>query len=183
MKFHFLFCVLISGFLFAQTDSEIQRIKTLMLENFPENIEIKHHDFTPKKPVYDSIYYRFHRPEVEISKDSIRVSYIMEKFDFWENSSPVFEKLEWRVAWKEIEEFYGFEFTFGNWDRFMPNLYYWNFVNDNTKVETTELTWDEFQNNQIPENKTSIDDGSAWFPTKIKSNEELENLVNSFIEN
>lgn len=183
MKFHFLFSLLIPGFLIAQTDFEIQRIKTLLLENFPENVEFKHYDFSEKEPVYDSIYFRFHRPEIEISKDSIKFSYVMEQFDYWQNPSSIFEKIEWNFAFHDLQEFYGFEYTFGNWDRFRPHLYYWNFASENTKIKITELTWDEFQNNQIPYNKTSETERSAWFPSKIALNDEIENLVNSLTGN
>ena len=181
MKLFSILCLFFSGFTLAQTDADLQKIKSILLENFPENIQFINYDNSSDE-LTDTLYFRFHRPEIEINKDSLRFSYIMEQNNDWDGNKPIFAKLVWRFAFKDIEEFYGFEFTFGNWDRFRPHLYYWNFYNENTKVTSTELTLDEFQNNQIPENKSSVTERSAWFPSKIESHLKLEKIINKLIK-
>ena len=180
MRTFALFSLFLFGFTLAQTESDLQKIKTILLENFPENVQFINYENLSDE-LTDTLFYRFHRPEVEISKDSIQFSYVKEGKDWNENFSR-FEKLEWKLAFKDLDEFYGFEFTFGNWDRFRPNLYYWNFVNENTKVETTELTLEEFQANQIPKNNSTEYERDAWFPAKIKSHRKLKRLINKLIE-
>jgi|SRR5690606_10292450 len=180
MKSLVLLSLFVSQFVFAQTDADLQKIKSILLENFPENIQFISYEHNQIE-LKDTMYFRFHRPEIEISQDSIHFSYIKEDKDWNENFSR-FEKLEWNLAFKDLNQFFGFEFTFGNWDRFRPNLLYWNFEGEETKVRITELTLEEFQNNQIPENKSTEYEHSAWFPTKIQSHWKLEKVINKLIK-
>jgi len=180
MKTRILF-LLISFSGFAQTRTDLLKIKELLLENFPENVQFINKYNSEEIPA-DTLYFRFYHPEIEITNDTLFVSYVVEH-ESWENDLPVFEKFESKTALKDVSEFYGFEFTFGNYDRFVPNLYYWNVVNESAEIESYAIPEAQFYKGP-PFTGLELkftDKRSIWFPTKEMSNKELEKLFRKIL--
>ncbi|SFH06006.1 hypothetical protein [Pedobacter insulae] len=165
--------------IYAQNNKQhaFTAIKTLLLKNFPHDIKFVHHENSEKIAVVDNLYYKFHYPEIKIKEDTLIVSYITEKKE-WGEKVPAFEKLVWKTALNRLDEFYGFEFTFGNSDRFKPHLFYWNIVNEKAKLMRYTISADQFYKGTSFTNLelASITERAVWFPSKIKSSRKLQSL-------
>jgi hypothetical protein len=104
-------------------------LATELRKNFPSNIQFEHQDNYTEG---ESLYFRFYYPKIEVSKDIIFLSYIEESKN---GREPItFQKIEHTIPIACIEEISSFEFTYGNTDKFDPNINYMVFyVKENCK--------------------------------------------------